>query len=308
MAVNILPISVIIPTRNRATVLLKTLSTVAIQSVQPFEVIVVDASEKDETSIVCQKGIEGLQSKLVYVKALVMGAATQRNQGIALSSQPFIAFMDDDVYLEANCFHLLWNAINSAPDIGGVNALVTNQQFHPIGKVSRIVYSSFATKKELDSLEGRTIGPSVNFLCSEHNVNELIPVDWLNLGLTIYRRVALPEPVFDPHFIGYSYMEDAALSFVVKRNWKLYTVRDARLFHDSQPGDHKSDAGVLAEMELVNRYYIMTQILHKTSLKHKFQFLIFQTFFFIASGGLLNGKMWKGKLKGIRKIATGKFK
>jgi hypothetical protein len=33
------------------------------------------------------------------------------------------------------------------------------------------------------------------------------------------------------------------------------------MYHDSQPGTHKSDRRVLAEMQLVNRYYVMTKIL-----------------------------------------------
>ena len=302
MADNILPISVVIPTRNRSIVLKKTLATIAQQSAQPFEIILIDASENTDTNKVYSDGIQGLESKLIYKKAIVKGAASQRNEGIALSDQPFIAFMDDDVYLEPNCFSLLWNAINTSSDVGAVNALITNQQFHPPGKISRTFYRLFTSKEQLKNLEGKTIGPSINFLSSEKNILSLIPVDWLNLGLTIYKREALPEPVFDPYFTGYSFMEDAALSFVVNREWKLYTVRDARIYHDSQPGDHKNNVEQLAEMEIVNRYYIMTRILHKTSFKNKIGFIIFQLFYITASGGLFDLKTWKGKLKGIKKI------
>ena len=299
---KILPISVVIPTRNRSLVLKKTLTTIAQQSVQPHEVIIIDASENEDTSKIISAGITGLESKLVYRKAIVKGAASQRNEGIAISTEPFIAFMDDDVYLEANCFLLLWKALNSAADVGGVNALITNQQFHLPGRISRTVYRLFTSAEQLKNLQGKTIGPSVNFLCSEKNELAWIPVDWLNLGLTIYRKAALPEPVFDPYFTGYSFMEDAALSFVVNRKWKLYTVRDARIFHDSQPGDHKNNVEQLAEMEMVNRYYIMTRILKKTSFKNKIDFIIFQLFYITASGGLFDLKTWKGKIKGIKKI------
>jgi len=299
---TILPVSVVIPTRNRAVVLKKTLSTIAQQTAQPYEVIIIDASENEDSRQIVAAGIDSIQSKLVYKRAVVKGAASQRNEGIAVSTQPFIAFMDDDVYLEADCFALLWAAINSSSDVGGVNALITNQQFHPLGRISRTVYRLFTSKEQLKNLEGKTIGPSVNFLSSEKNKLAWIPVDWLNLGLTVYRRAALPDPVFDPHFTGYSFMEDAALSFVVSRKWKLYTVRDARIFHDSQPGDHKNNVEQLAEMEMVNRYYIMTRILHKTSIKNKVDFIIFQLFYITASGGLFDFKTWKGKLKGIKKI------
>ena len=302
MQKSLLPISVIIPTRNRAVVLKKTLSTIAAQAEQPAEIIIIDASENDQTEILVSGRIDSLGSSLLYRKAIAVGAAAQRNQGIAISTHAFLAFMDDDVYLEENCLSLLWAAINSHEQTGGVNALITNQQFHPIGKISRTVYRFFASKKVLDNLEGKTIGPAVNFLCSENNSNKLIPVDWLNLGLTLYRKAALPDPVFDPHFTGYSFMEDVALSFVVNRKWKLYTVRDARIFHDSQRGDHKDDVEKLAKMELVNRYFITTEILRKRSLKNKIQFIIFELFMITTRRGLIDLKTWKGKIKGIKQI------
>jgi GT2 family glycosyltransferase len=302
MAIQQLPISAIIPTRNRAAVLRKTLSTIALQTAQPFEIIIVDASENEESYKVVSSGIEGLESRIIYEKAVVKGAAAQRNQAIQLSSQPFIAFMDDDVYLEPGCLPALFEAIHNDPAVGGVNALIINQQFHPPGRISRMVYRLFTSKKVLDNLEGRTIGPTVNFLCSEKNKNNLILVDWLNLGLTIYRKEALPDPVFHPHFKGYSFMEDVALSFIVAKKWKLYTVRDARIYHDSQRGDHKDDAEQLAQMELVNRYFISTEIQQKKSFKNKIQFLVFELFMIITRGWLFSLKAWKGKCKGIRQI------
>lgn len=60
-------------------------------------------------------------------------------------------------------------------------------------------------------------------------------------------------------------MEDVTLSLTVGKQWKLANARTARIFHDSQPGDHKSSPDVLASMSLVNRYYVMTEILGRRS-------------------------------------------
>ena len=46
---KLLPISAIIPTRDRATVFRRTLESLAQQSVQPVEMIVVDGSDGEET-------------------------------------------------------------------------------------------------------------------------------------------------------------------------------------------------------------------------------------------------------------------
>lgn len=46
---ELLPISAIVPTRDRAAVFRRTLESLAQQSVQPVEMIVVDGSDGEET-------------------------------------------------------------------------------------------------------------------------------------------------------------------------------------------------------------------------------------------------------------------
>ena len=112
------------------------------------------------------------------------------------------------------------------------------------------------------SFAGRVIGPAVNLLPEDrHDLPEVVPVEWLNHGCTIYRREALPDPPFPAEFTGYSLMEDLALSLQVGKTWKLANARTARIFHDSQPGTYKSDARSRSRMELVNRHFVMTRIM-----------------------------------------------
>ena len=47
---DVLPISAVVPTRNRAAFLRRTLESLAHQSAQPAEIILVDASEGDATA------------------------------------------------------------------------------------------------------------------------------------------------------------------------------------------------------------------------------------------------------------------
>jgi len=299
-------IAVIIPTCDRPFFLEKALVSVGIQNMQPAEIIIVDASAGTDTKKLCSNPIPGLQSAVRWVKAETKGAAVQRNQGIAITSMPFIAFMDDDVYLNPHCIDQLFNCLLADEKTGGVNALIINQQFHPPGKLSRMVYGLFTSKEVLNNLEGKIIGPVINFLCSEDNSEPVIRVQWLNLGLTIYRRAALPAPVFDPYFIGYSFMEDVTLSLRVGKKWNLYTLRDARIFHDSQPGDHKKNAYRLGIMQTRNRFYIMTNILQKKGFRARAGFYFYALFQLFAIAGY---PMPAGtKLSTIRGMITGLFK
>lgn len=260
-----LALSVIIPTRDRPAALRRALASLAKQEVLPAEVIVVDAS----TDFASKEVVGGFARSagaygcaVRWEAAAIAGAAMQRNQALLLSSQSAIAFCDDDIVLESGCLHRLWEGLQSDERLGGVNAMIVNQSYCSPGLASRVLFAVLAGRR-MASYAGRVIGPAVNLLPeNREELPDVVPVDWLNTTCTIYRREALPNPAFLPHFTGYSLMEDLALSLTVGRSWKLANVRTARIFHDSQPGVHKEDAAALNHMELVNRHYITAEVLH----------------------------------------------
>jgi GT2 family glycosyltransferase len=305
----LLSISAIVPTRNRSIPLARTLNSLAQQSIQPLEMIVVDGSNDDRTKNLCQSQIPGLNTQIKYYRATEIGAATQRNQAMAYASQNVIWLMDDDILLEPECLARLWAALQSDPGIGGVNAMIVNQRYLPPGKISRLLFRFLHGHSEA-SYAGKCIGPAFNLLPEDNsNLPEVVPVEWLNTTCTLYRREALPQPLFSAHFTGYSLMEDVTLSLTVGKKWKLANARTARIFHDSQPGDHKSNPPVLAKMDLVNRHYVMTQILERRKLKDYFKLLVLQMFQIVASltsfqGWLLLPSILGAKLAAIWQIIS----
>ena len=307
----LLSISALVPTRNRSAPLARTLQSLAQQSVQPVEMIIVDGSTDDSTQNLCQSIIPGLFTQIKYYRATEIGAATQRNQAIAHASQNVIWLMDDDILLEPECLNKLWTALQSDANLGGVNAMITNQRYLPPGRISRYLFSFLHGRSE-KSYAGKCIGPGLNLLPEDNpNLPEIVPVEWLNSTCTLYRREALPQPLFSANFTGYSLMEDVTLSLIVGKKWKLANARTARIFHDSQPGDHKNNPGVLAKMDLVNRHYVMTQILQRCSLEDYVKLVVLQLFGIIAS--LTSIKGWaslplilNGKLQAIATIMTEK--
>jgi glycosyltransferase involved in cell wall biosynthesis len=282
--VELLPIAVVIPTRNRVLTLRRTLESLADQSAHPAELIVIDASDDVSAPPLCMDQlIARLASKVLWQKADVRGAANQRNQGIGASSQPVIGFIDDDILFQPHCFARLWSALQSDPRLGGVNAMITNQRYLAPGLVSRFIFRVMAGRSE-PSYAGRVLGPAVNLLPEDRDeLPEVVPVEWLNTTCTLYRREALPDPPFLAHFRGYSLMEDVALSLTVGKRWKLANARTARIYHDSQPGAHKSDPRLLAEMQLVNRYYVMTKILGRNRFSDYLKLALFELFSLVSS-------------------------
>lgn len=283
MIETLLPISAVIPTCERAATLKRTLDSIALQGVQPSEIVIIDSSTNNKTYKLCHTLISGLESSIIYEQAKAKGAASQRNQGVDTSRYPFILFMDDDIFLEADCIKYLWEAIKIDSSIGGVNALITNQQYKFPGFISRFVYKIIDDQNSFGKYQGKVIGPAVGFLAHETNQEPLIEAQWLNLGLTLYRKESLPKPAFENYFKGYSFMEDLTLSSIVNKKWKLYTVRDARIYHDSQPGVYKSNVYELGKMQTQNRYFVMTSILGKTNFRAHLSFYFFCLFTILAS-------------------------
>ena len=88
-------VSVIIPTFNRARMVVRAVSSVLYQTFSDYEIIVVDDASNDET-------VDALSQFRHHIKYLVhpknLGVSAARNAGIKISGSPLIAFLDSDDY------------------------------------------------------------------------------------------------------------------------------------------------------------------------------------------------------------------
>lgn len=310
--VDLVPVSGIIATYNRSRIIKNTIESIALQNVQPVELIIIDSSDDNFTKEICGLPYATLKSTIKYIALNTRGAAIQRIHGIKHAKQLFILFLDDDIVLYQDCLKKLWLAINTSNKIGGVNAMIVNQHYTSPGLITRQMLK-LLSNRTFDTYAGKCIGPAWNLLPADNSqLPSIVKVEWLNTTCTLYRRDALPFPVFDPHFIGYSLMEDLALSLKVGKSWALYNVREARIFHDSQPGSHKNRIFELSRMEIVNRYYIMTNILNSQKFIDVIKFILFQIFQILST---LNSKLgWRnlhlmlaGKVYGSWQIILKKY-
>jgi len=89
-------VSVVLPTHNRAHLLSRAIDSVISQTMQDWELIVVDDGSTDDT----QKTVEGyrdrLGSRLVYHDQDNAGPGAARNLGIDRARGRFVAFLDSD--------------------------------------------------------------------------------------------------------------------------------------------------------------------------------------------------------------------
>ncbi|MEZ5714396.1 MAG: glycosyltransferase [Paracoccaceae bacterium] len=101
-------VSVVIPTYNRATTIVRAVSSALEQSVPPYEVIVADDQSTDNTvALLEERFAQALKDgRLVLMRCEKGGVCKMRNAALARADGDVIAYLDSDNYWHRD--HLLW--------------------------------------------------------------------------------------------------------------------------------------------------------------------------------------------------------
>ncbi len=117
-------VSAVVPTYNRAHLIIDALKSIAAQNYRPIEIIVVDDGSTDNTSeVVEQWRIENESpSDLIvhYVQQKNQGGNVARNTGIAAATGAYIAFLDSDDLWHSSKISKQLELFHSDPLMGGV--------------------------------------------------------------------------------------------------------------------------------------------------------------------------------------------
>jgi glycosyltransferase involved in cell wall biosynthesis len=136
-------ISVIIPVKNRASLLIHTLDCILGQSKKAYEIIVVDDASSDNLPQV----IEAYQERVSFVKCSGSGPGAARNTGMRIATGDAIQFFDSDdlmtsnklevqaKLLEDNKADLVYGPwVKAAYEKGGWKQMDVIMQFYPLNK------------------------------------------------------------------------------------------------------------------------------------------------------------------------------
>lgn len=253
------------------------------QTARPAEIVVCDASDDASTHAAVQSAQAAWGEPTAlwrYEKAARTGLAPQRNQAVAAASQPYVWFLDDDVILEPQCLERLHAALAADATIGGATATITNQGYEAPGRWATLLMRWFDHGRVRETYAAACIGPCCTFMPdTSPDIPPVVNAEWLIGCCSLYRKSALPVPPVPDHFEAGGLGEDLAASLSVGRTHRLVHVRDARCFHDSQGGDHKSSLARTTDQRVRNRHYIMTRILGKNTLRDHFDFALLHLFY-----------------------------
>jgi len=95
-----LPVTVVISTRDRGATITTTIATVLLNDYPDFEVIVVDQSEDDVTRASLRQFL--VDPRLRYIRSTTKGVSDGRNLGLANARTELIAVTDDDCEVPTN--------------------------------------------------------------------------------------------------------------------------------------------------------------------------------------------------------------
>jgi glucosyl-dolichyl phosphate glucuronosyltransferase len=127
-------VSVILCTYNRCQSLQAAMESVAISQMPDsvsWEVLVVDNNSKDQTRDVVENFIEKYPGRFRYLFEAQQGKSYALNLGIREASGEILAFMDDDVTVDANWLRTLTAVFNQEQWAGAGGRILPERSFTP---------------------------------------------------------------------------------------------------------------------------------------------------------------------------------
>ena len=106
-------ISIILPAYNAENFLPQMVESILCQSLEDWELILVDDGSYDRTSIICDK-FAGLDSRIRVIHKTNGGVSSARNVGIENANGYFITFVDADDYIIPQYLGALCSSIEDA--------------------------------------------------------------------------------------------------------------------------------------------------------------------------------------------------
>ncbi len=281
--------SLIICTYMRAEPLKILLDSVKTQLLYPNEIIIVDSSLNEETSLMISSE-KYLNLKYFKVGDKDRGLTKQRNYGIdsiGVDSE-IICFLDDDIILTPDYFKELIKTYSILPNALSVGGYITNEvnwiNQEKLGADwfvkdgwSRNEGSRFKLRKKLGLLDNTepgfmpsfSNGRSVSFLPPSGKIYE---VEQIMGGVSSYRKEVFTSlgMTFSTYFEGYGLYEDADFSLRLAKKGKLYINTKAKLEHHHAPSGRPNQFKY-GKMVTRNGWYVWRVKYKKPSLVARIQ-------------------------------------
>ena len=245
--------TLIIPTRNRAELLEKTLRQIKKLKVIFYEIIVVDSSDIDKKNNL-QKICKKFNAKFISSKA---SSSFQRNVGLKCRNlnTKFVMFLDDDVIFFKNTFKEMNKTIKKYHK----NKNVVGFCFNQVGNLHTSLFEKIKTSKFVKKINLYSNNPGQITKSGWHtkilNVKKDTLADWSFTTASIYKSENIINKFFDTTFGSYSYLEDLEFSLKVTLKKKHFVISSKAKFQ--HPINIDRSSFLFGKAEVINRYKIV---------------------------------------------------
>lgn len=257
--------SFVIATRNRPDDLLRTIESVVDQTVLPLELCIVDSSDETPSRGRIEALCAGVGIRLDYHHPAPRGLTVQRNIGVDRTSGDPVFFIDDDVWLAADCHEAVlaayeqWSTPTAHKPLGGVRAAPLRPARPAL--VTRLYRKLFGIGGWWPEGSGR-VRPGFYVEGVSESAGIRV-VEYFNGWFMSYRREVFAGERFDEALSGYAYKEDIDFSYRVSRRYTLIQTPRARCDH-LKSGAARLSSHQLQRMNLANQFYLHRKLLPQT--------------------------------------------
>lgn len=291
-------VSVIICTRNRFDDFMKTLPSIAAQTRQPDELIVVDSSDEKRLEAYLTSAKLSFPVRYFHAKP---GLTLQRNYGIHESSSDLIFFFDDDVDLDKNYLAEVEKVFASDIDhkIGAVGGKIANTPPQTLRMGFEIAFFGFI--RAFFGIVGTRNGKFYpSGMPSHPHINQPSGfIECLSGCCMVFRREVFKKAIFDEALAHYGLMEDVDISKqTLDAGYKIYYQTSATLIHNESPMN-RLKVQQWAEMSVVNYDYLFRKSWSKDSWRWLFYYWALIGLF-VANFHSLKGLT--GTFNGVKKV------
>jgi glycosyltransferase involved in cell wall biosynthesis len=275
-------ISIVTPTKDRIKDIKELVINLENLNYNIFELIIVDASEQNETIDFIKNSID--QKMFSYSIKIIKktgGPAIQRNEGVKYSTGEIITFIDDDIRLDVNYFNYIAEKFENDTEkkIGGITGYIENQYFDSSKTIRWIWYKKLSLLKEFEpgKYDFQTGYPINRYMQKPYK--GFRKIDFTGAGCVSWRKEIFNQGYsFSDFFKNFSILEDTHFALKVSRNWDLLECGDAKCLHLHSGGSHRKEIKKKAIMSAINYYYVFKDICGPLSFKMRYRFIRFQLF------------------------------
>ena len=184
-------ISIIVPVYNVAPYLRSCLNSIAAQTYEDWEMILVDDGSTDESAKICDE-YAGQEARVCVVHQENGGPAIARNVGLSMAKGEYVAFIDSDDLLHAQYLEVLLHAIKEqGADVVQSSYVLLSENDRAQYTVERLS-QSLPASYQVKEFSGHDAIASMLYQCEMDSS-----------PIKLFRRGVLQEKTFPEQFVAY---------------------------------------------------------------------------------------------------------